>query len=134
MDSGRLYGEGWSGDFGGWCPVQGEGEIDGWPFYFRARHRHWALSVAPPDGDPVDVSCGWACGWHVGALYRPWPHILGPNDHDAGYMPLRDVSWMMLQSVQAFRSWRAAFDRGEVGFPVVGAPPTRAPGPGRDWS
>ncbi|WP_255425037.1 MULTISPECIES: hypothetical protein [Corallococcus] len=32
----KLEGNGWSGDFGGSCPVQGHGEADGRPFYFRA--------------------------------------------------------------------------------------------------
>ncbi|MGE6761242.1 hypothetical protein ACQKGO_24715 [Corallococcus interemptor] len=32
----KLEGHGWSGDFGGSCPVQGHGEADGRPFYFRA--------------------------------------------------------------------------------------------------
>lgn len=31
---------------GGNCPVQGEGTIDGVPFYFRARGEHWTLSVS----------------------------------------------------------------------------------------
>lgn len=27
------------------CPVQGEGYINGLPFYFRARGSHWSLTV-----------------------------------------------------------------------------------------
>ena len=39
----------------GVCPVQAEGEIDGLPFYFRSRRRHWTLHLATaPDGDPLD--------------------------------------------------------------------------------
>ena len=30
---------------GGNCPVQGEGTINGVPFYFRARWESWSLSI-----------------------------------------------------------------------------------------
>jgi len=39
----------------GYCPVQAEGTINGYPFYFRSRHACWALHVASsPSGDPLD--------------------------------------------------------------------------------
>lgn len=31
--------------FDGWCPVQGEGTIDGRFWYFRARGEHWQFHV-----------------------------------------------------------------------------------------
>lgn len=31
--------------FGGNCPVQAEGTIDGKPFYFRARGSSWSMSI-----------------------------------------------------------------------------------------
>jgi hypothetical protein len=34
-------------EIGGHCPVQAEGTINGYPFYFRSRHQHWALYVGP---------------------------------------------------------------------------------------
>ena len=38
----------------GTCPVQAEGTINGLPFYFRARGRHWSLYVAKTEtGDPL---------------------------------------------------------------------------------
>jgi hypothetical protein len=49
-------GDGWSGRVGGQCPVQGEGTVDGVPWYFRARGTRWSLAIAAtPDGDPIDV-------------------------------------------------------------------------------
>jgi len=30
---------------GGNCPIQAEGTIDGDPFYFRARGRHWSCAI-----------------------------------------------------------------------------------------
>ena len=40
---------------GGVCPVQAEGTINGYPFYFRSRHARWSLHVASsPSGDALD--------------------------------------------------------------------------------
>lgn len=38
---------------GGACPTQAEGTMWGNPFYFRARHGYWDLTVTVPDGDPI---------------------------------------------------------------------------------
>lgn len=39
----------------GTCPVQAEGTINGYPFYFRSRHARWSLHVAlNKKGDPLD--------------------------------------------------------------------------------
>ena len=41
---------------GGVCPVQAEGTIDGYPFYFRSRGESWSLRVASAkDADPLDA-------------------------------------------------------------------------------
>lgn len=46
-----IYESGPSGN----CPVQAEGTIDGFPFYFRARGGSWKLSITcTPDGNPID--------------------------------------------------------------------------------
>lgn len=37
---------------GGNCPVQAEGNINGHPFYFRARGHAWTLEITPYIGDP----------------------------------------------------------------------------------
>ena len=41
--------------FGGAAPVQATGTIDGVPFYFRARGRHWSLSVGSSYADDTDL-------------------------------------------------------------------------------
>ena len=44
------------GSVGGACPVQGEGLVNGLPWYFRARGGVWRFSVArTPDGDPISA-------------------------------------------------------------------------------
>jgi hypothetical protein len=37
----------------GKCPVQAEGTIDGYPFYFRSRGGHWALKISDTGKDPI---------------------------------------------------------------------------------
>lgn len=41
-------GEGWEGQIGGFCPVQGTGTVDGHGWYFRARGEDWSFTVWPP--------------------------------------------------------------------------------------
>jgi hypothetical protein len=62
-------GQRWHGFVYGLVPVQGEGVIDGRPWYFRARGCKWSFSVADTeDGDPVDVCTNTAPGWGTGGL------------------------------------------------------------------
>jgi hypothetical protein len=59
---------------GGMCPTQGQGTVDGLPWYYRSRRGEWRLCVAEhSDGDPVDRS---AVGWC-------W---VGVDDYD-GWVP-----------------------------------------------
>lgn len=63
------------------CPVQGDGFINGLPFYFRARGDGWKMSIAQdPAVDPVDVHCGFAQGWTKEGQHGPAGYV------DAGYM------------------------------------------------
>ena len=55
---------------GGYCPVQGEGTVNGKPFYFRARGEWWRIGIG---GEPIG-SPEWDCG----ARFGQWP--------DAGWM------------------------------------------------
>lgn len=95
----RLSGDGWSGDFGGLCPVQGFGAVDGSPFYFRARGSSWELAVAvggEKNGDAIDVACGARDGFRH---REDWP-----GDEDAAsWMETADVTKCMERAVEAFR-------------------------------
>jgi hypothetical protein len=57
---------------GGNCPVQAEGTVDGFPFYFRARGEHWSMNIG--DVDPVCDPI--------------WSHVepYGTEKFDAGWM------------------------------------------------
>ncbi len=94
--NGTLSGDGWRGEFAGMCPVQGEGEVDGRPFYFRARGEHWELSVAHAGGDPVEVSIGCADGFSYSEPYGTWP--------EAGWMSEPHVMRAMTKAVGIFRA------------------------------
>lgn len=63
---------------GGLCPVQGEGTIDGVPFYFRARWDGWDIGVGD---DPVGIAMCCVEGWHRDGQW-------GDSPYGAGYMPL----------------------------------------------
>lgn len=44
------------GTIQGPAPVQAEGTVNGFPFYFRARHDQWTFSISEdPEIDPVDI-------------------------------------------------------------------------------
>ena len=70
--------------FGGNCPVQGEGTINGKPFYFRARGDSWSLGIG---GDPVGNP-----EWEHREWYGTWP----------------DAGWMESEQAEAFLMAAAA--------------------------
>jgi hypothetical protein len=102
---------------GGACPVQGEGNIDGLPLYFRARGDHWSLRIAQHvNGDPVSVA--WDelrsdPGW--------WTECPYGEDYAAGWM---SGEHSRLCVMAAIRSWRAAGGTAALlgCFQTVGAP------------
>ena len=49
-EHGSKAGNGWEGQLGGACPVQGEGTVDGLEWYFRARGESWSFEVFRPGG------------------------------------------------------------------------------------
>lgn len=52
--AGEVHEDGLSIRFGGACPVQGEGTLDGCYCYYRARGRRWSFSVWPQGVDIED--------------------------------------------------------------------------------
>lgn len=78
--------------YGGNCPVQAEGTVNGKPFYFRARGEHWSMRIGGADviGDPE---------WRHEQEYGPWP----------------EAGWMEWSEAEAFL--RAAAQRYADGLP-----------------
>jgi hypothetical protein len=57
-------GDGYEGTVRGFCPTQGEGTVDGLPWYYRSRHGGFYFVVAGrADADPIDVRHGDAPGF-----------------------------------------------------------------------
>lgn len=62
---------------GGSCPTQADGELYGYPFYFRARHGEWTLDVVMPGQDQVLAE-------------NPFVHMEGDDDSQ-GFMPIPEA-------------------------------------------
>jgi hypothetical protein len=70
---------------GGNCPVQAEGQIDGYGFYFRARGSHWSLEIyTGPEG--------------------PWEHWedYGNTPFDAGWMTEEEAEEFIYKAAKLF--------------------------------
>jgi hypothetical protein len=75
------------------APVQAEGTIDGFPFYFRARHNEWTFAVA--DGcvpDPVLIESP-ADGFFRSSKYE-----------GASFVPLEIAIQLIERCISAYRS------------------------------
>jgi hypothetical protein len=76
-----------TGRFGGHCPVQGYGEIDGKHWYFRARGAYWSFEVY---ADLNRETVYWEYGEDYGSEY------------EASYMPEEDVLKCLEKSVNMY--------------------------------
>jgi len=86
---GEASGEGYHLAFSGACPVQGQGEIHGFPVYYRARHDHVYIDFFPMNakmGDP-----------------RKWPDSIYRYDVDDS-----DASWLSKEKSQQYIAEAAA--------------------------
>lgn len=81
--------------WGGWCPVQGYGLIDGCAVYFRARWTSWSLEIGR--GPEVDEYGGPA---HTAWVFRGEYGMPG----EAGWMNDFHVRWCLLVSVAVWRA------------------------------
>ncbi len=84
---------------GGQAPVQAEGTVRGYPFYFRARWDHWTFSISEKeDIDPVDVDSAVADAGL--GFYREGRYGTGP--YDASYMPEEEARRIIRTCVQEY--------------------------------
>lgn len=93
---GALHGDAWWCELGGACPVQGDGEVDGVPFYFRARGRHWSIEFGlgtDEDGRLTGETIFERGGETVG-------------EYSASWMRARHAAALVRASVNDFRIWR----------------------------
>lgn len=79
---------------GGNCPVQAEGHLNGYYFYFRGRGESWHLEVGIPKGH---------VGWYGVAAWEYEEDYDGPSE-DAGWMGIDEAKAFI---EQAARQWAA---------------------------
>jgi len=68
---GTATGEGYEVPFGGACPVQGDGIVDGFPCYYRSRGAGWSFTVYPPGTDDDDLET--PAVWEHAEICYLWP-------------------------------------------------------------
>lgn len=90
-------GEGWEGRIGGFCPVQGDGTVDGKTWYFRARHDEWSFEVWDESLGPEGRLPTSEPRWWVVSPY-------GEGDHDASWMPFSHAWRFIDESIAAGRA------------------------------
>ena len=71
---GALSEDGLEVEWGGACPVQGFGTIDGYPCYYRSRGESWSFDIFPPGTDlSVDADLSVDPIWSHEADPYIWP-------------------------------------------------------------
>ena len=84
------------------CPMQYEGDVDGYPLYFRLRHGYWSVTIAEKNAVwPRDNEKYYSRGGEYG-------------DDQTGLMPEEEALAIIERCVAEFR--RIGFDaqRGEL--------------------
>lgn len=95
-EHGAKYGDGWHGEISGACPVQGLGEVDGVPWYFRSRGEHWSLEIGVGEGSDGELA-------GTAIFERSGTHGRFP---DAGWMGAKHAWSLIKRSIGEFRAER----------------------------
>ena len=86
------------------APVQGEGTLNGHPFYFRARGDQWTFSLAEEPGlDPVFIDSAESAlgrGYFLEGQYGP------PGSFAASYLPLAEARMLIDECARRYRADR----------------------------
>lgn len=92
--AGEIAGDGFWFSFGGACPVQGAGDVDGFPADYRARGQRVELAIFAVGADP------WAEDpiWH-----RAWT-VTGASDRPCSWLPAAASFGFIMAGVS---EWRA---------------------------
>jgi hypothetical protein len=89
----------WSGRVYGFGPVEGDGRVQEYRWYFRARGDAWGFEVRTDRGRKSDVVEGelvWQTGGSFGA----------PRSYDASWMSVSAAWSLIVSSLEAFRELR----------------------------
>jgi len=94
--AGRISAPGIDIIFGGGCPVQGEGTVDGYPCYYRSRGEGWSFEVFPI-GTDLESPEAWPPAIYDYAERRYfWP--------DGGHVASTVSRRCIYKAVQQFRA------------------------------
>jgi hypothetical protein len=100
-DDHARKGDGWEGAIYGACPLQGEGTVDGFAWYFRARGSSWSFEVSDSFSEAdIDATHYWDRSknyWCDEGTYG--------TGYDASWMPF-SVAWNLIES--AIATYRAS--------------------------
>jgi len=89
---------------GGYCPVQSDGTINGFPAYFRARHNVWRLTIVKAARDPVLAR-------DEDVLYERSEDYKLHEPFAAGYMPTEEALAIIRRCAEEFdRGLRGDYD------------------------
>lgn len=88
--SGDVHDDGIEMTFGGGCPVQGQGTIDGLECYYRSRGEGWYVEITMPDG----------LIWEYGECCYVWP--------DGGWLHWSESERNIRKAAAEFREREAA--------------------------
>lgn len=97
--------------WGGWCPVQGFGWVDGCAIYFRARGSAWRLEIGRGPA-LCDYEMPAHVAWTLRAEYGEFP--------DAGWMDDAHVRSCILVAIAVWRARGGV--RGPTGVVTLGPP------------
>ncbi len=82
---------------GGNCPVQGEGFIDGYPFYFRARGESWSLEISKRGDSEVALGNDAKFELEVWGWYGEPGEMFG-----AGWMEIEEAEKLIIEVAALF--------------------------------
>ena len=86
----------------GKAPVQGDGRVDGHPFYFRARDSHWTFTVCiSHDIDPSVLRGPKSDGWFTEDEFEGFE--ISAHFYGASTMPFGFAEAIITDCVDAFR-------------------------------
>ena len=78
------------------CPVQAEGAVDGFPFYFHARHDEWTFGLANGrEPDPVGIES------EADGFYR------AATCEDASWLPLDQAKAIVERCIDEFQKYQS---------------------------
>ncbi len=86
-------------------PVQYEGDVDGYPCYFRARWGHWAFTIVAPGDSPVSAQFD---ARNTALYYHSEPY--GDDGFSAGAMPLEEAETFIMRCVDEWRKSRSGHE------------------------